>query len=91
MVKFQLKIRYGANDYGKINVEIRNTDNENIKEIFNKEFKGLYFNDLSGEYWTYDIPMNDKSLQFINYDTETDTIIFECVDNIVLQYVNNQN
>lgn len=50
MVKFQIKIRYGANDYGKINVEIRNTENENIKEIFNKEFKGLYFNDLSGEY-----------------------------------------
>lgn len=91
MVKFSIKIRYGVNDYGKINVEIRNTENENIKKIFNKEFRGLYFNNLSSEYWTYDIPMNNKSLQFIKYDVETDTIIFECVDNIVLDYINIQN
>ena len=81
-ISFNTTITYGPDDDGEIKVVIVGKDiPENIQEIFEEKFDGIYHNDLSGGYWAYDIPLgNHKVLTFKNYISNDGIIEFEYED-----------
>lgn len=80
IVTFPVRLKYGVNDYSNINIQINGISkmNKSFYDNFIKNFKGLFFNELYCEYWTYDLKLDKKTyLLFKEYLSNSETIVFD--------------
>lgn len=79
----KIKLYHGFNDYSYYNIIIDKKNNKTLlnkvkEKILNDDFR-LYFNDTTGDYWTFDrvIIDKDKNYNLIFEKLENDNIYFK--------------